>query len=79
MSLQSGTTFRILPVFVLFFAALGAYAQGGNAGTVRGTVTDHTGAVVPNATVHLTNEVSGLDRIWDDECHRPIRVPQHSF
>ena len=62
MSLHSGTTFRILPVFVLFFAALGAYAQGGNAGTVRGTVTDHSGAVIPNATVHLTNEVSGFDR-----------------
>ena len=62
MSLLRGTMFRVLAILVLVLAALGAYAQGGNAGTVRGTVTDHTGAVVPNATVHLTNQVSGLDR-----------------
>jgi hypothetical protein len=62
MSLQRGTIFRILPCLLLILAALGAYAQGGNAGTVRGTVTDHSGAVVPNAAVRLSNEVSGLDR-----------------
>jgi hypothetical protein len=37
-------------------------AQGGNAGSIRGTVTDPSGAVIPGATVHLTNTVSGLDR-----------------
>jgi hypothetical protein len=35
------------------FAALGAFAaQAGNAGSVRGSVTDPTGAVIPNAAVH---------------------------
>ena len=29
---------------------------------MRGTVTDPSGAVIPGATVHLTNDVSGLDR-----------------
>ena len=53
---------RILPLLALLFAALSASAQSGNAGTVRGTVTDPTGAVIPNATVHLTNAVSGFDR-----------------
>jgi hypothetical protein len=57
-----GTIFRILPALALIFAALGAPAQSGNAGAVRGTVTDPTGAVIPNATVNLTNAVSGLDR-----------------
>jgi hypothetical protein len=52
----------ILPTLVLLFAALSAQAQSGNAGAVRGTVTDPSGAVIPNATVHLTNAVSGLDR-----------------
>jgi hypothetical protein len=33
-----------------------------NAGTVSGTVTDSTGAVIPNATVTLTNSISGLAR-----------------
>ena len=37
-------------------------AQSGNAGAVRGTVTDPSGAVIPDATVHLTNGVSGFDR-----------------
>ncbi len=58
---QRGSILHILPVVLLFFASLAATAQG-NAGAVRGTVTDPSGAVIPNATVHLTNSVSGLDR-----------------
>ncbi|MDR3719120.1 MAG: carboxypeptidase-like regulatory domain-containing protein, partial [Bryobacteraceae bacterium] len=57
-----GTIFRILPLAALFFAVLSASAQSGNAGAVRGTVTDPSGAVIPNAAVHLTNQVSGFDR-----------------
>ena len=49
-------------LFALLFGALLASAQSGNAGAVRGTVTDPSGAVIPNATVHLTNPTSGLDR-----------------
>lgn len=37
-------------------------AQSGNAAGIHGTVTDPTGAVIPNATVHLSNTISGLDR-----------------
>jgi hypothetical protein len=62
MSLIHGTSFRILPVLALIFAALSASAQSGNAGTVRGTLSDPSGAVVPNAVIHLVNDVSGLDR-----------------
>jgi len=54
--------FRILPVLILIFAALAASAQSGNAGQVRGTVTDPTGAVIPNAALHLANGVSGFER-----------------
>jgi hypothetical protein len=57
-----GTIFRILPALLLIFVAFSASAQSGNAGAIRGTVTDPTGAVIPNATVHLTNPRSGLDR-----------------
>ena len=53
---------RILPLLALFFAALAAHAQSGNAGAVHGTVTDPSGAVIPNATVHLSNQVSGFER-----------------
>lgn len=57
-----GPIFRILPLLALVFAALSLHAQSGNAGAVRGVVTDPSGAVIPNATVHLNNGVSGFDR-----------------
>lgn len=37
--------------------------SAGNAGTVVGTVTDATGAIVPGATVSIENPVSGYSRI----------------
>ena len=65
-------------------APLCSSAEGSNSGTVRGTVTDPTGAVVPGATVHLVNEVSGLSRttasdatgqfIFDNIPFNPYRV-----
>jgi Carboxypeptidase regulatory-like domain len=54
--------FPILALTVLVFAALAAHGQSGNAGTIRGTVTDPSGAVIPNASVHVSNEVSQYER-----------------
>jgi hypothetical protein len=64
-----GTILRILPLGILSLAALCAHAQ--NAGSVSGTVSDPTGAVVPGATVNLSNASSGLDRstMTDDQGH----------
>lgn len=56
------TILRILPLIALFFAALGVHAQSGNVGTVRGTVTDLSGAVVPGVSIQLENARSGLLR-----------------
>ncbi|HUA98668.1 MAG TPA: TonB-dependent receptor, partial [Terracidiphilus sp.] len=53
---------RVLPLAVAALAALPVFAQTGNAGTVHGTVTDPSGAVVPNATVHISNAISGYER-----------------
>ena len=39
--------------------AIGAYAQSDN-GSIVGTITDATGAVIPNATVTVTNVDTGL-------------------
>jgi hypothetical protein len=63
MSFSRSAILRILPVLALFFASLHAPAEGSNSGAVRGTVTDPSGAVISGATVHLTNQVSGLDRV----------------
>ena len=38
------------------------YSQGTNLGTLRGTVTDPNGAVIPNAAVKITDQVTGLSR-----------------
>ncbi|MDE3199740.1 MAG: TonB-dependent receptor [Acidobacteriota bacterium] len=38
------------------------FAQSGNSGVIRGMVTDPSGAVIPGATVRLTNALSGMDR-----------------
>ena len=62
MPFKLGTILRVLPVLVLVFVTLSTPAQSGNAGAVRGTVTDPTGAVVSNATVTLDNARSGLLR-----------------
>ena len=65
MPFKRGTVPFILPLFILvgiFLVLPAARAQSGSAGTVRGAVTDPTGAVIPGATVHLSNAVSGLDR-----------------
>ena len=62
MPFTRGTIFRILSLLILTLATLNASAQSGNAGVIRGTVADPSGAVIPNAAVHLTNPRSGLDR-----------------
>jgi carboxypeptidase family protein/TonB-dependent receptor-like protein len=55
----------IFAVFVIFFSLniSGLWAQSaGSAGTIYGTVTDVTGAVVPSAAVTISNPVSGYNR-----------------
>ncbi len=62
MQFNRGDLLRILPLLALVAGALSAAAQSGNAGAIRGTVTDPSGAVVPSATVRLTNDASGFAR-----------------
>jgi len=53
---------RYAAIFALALLATAAGAQTGNSGSISGSITDPTGAVVPNATVEIHNPVSGLDR-----------------
>ena len=79
MPFKFGTLRRIFPVLALIFAALVAPAQTGNAGAVRGTVTDISGAVIPNATVRVTNETSGLDRTETTDALGQFAIPNIPF
>ncbi|HEX8713568.1 MAG TPA: carboxypeptidase-like regulatory domain-containing protein, partial [Terracidiphilus sp.] len=54
---------RIIFLAAFFVASFPVLAsQGGNAGSVQGTVTDPTGAVIPGASIRLSNDRSGFDR-----------------
>src|SRR5580698_8461768 len=52
---------RFVFVFLLLSPAIYVQAQTA-AGTITGTVTDASGAVIPGAAVTIENPVSGLDR-----------------
>ncbi len=51
-----------LTLGVLLCVSVTIYAQGTNLGTIRGTVTDVNGAVIPNAAVQITDKGTGLSR-----------------
>ena len=49
----------IAAVFMLAIANFSASAQSG-AGSIQGTVTDSTGAVIPGASIHVVNQGTGI-------------------
>lgn len=80
MPLKHGPCFRIfLLVPALFLPAAAFAAQNGNSAPVHGMVTDPTGAVIPGATVHLTNPVSGLDRTVTTDPTGAFEIPNVPF
>src|SRR5439155_4721531 len=58
-----------LLAYLLFVAPLGLLSaqSAGSAGTISGTVTDPSGAVIPGANVMLSNQVSGFRRTTKTE------------
>jgi Carboxypeptidase regulatory-like domain/TonB-dependent Receptor Plug Domain len=79
MLFKNGTISLIFLTTIVLFVPLYAQAQGGNAGAVRGAVTDPTGAVIPGATIHLTNAVSGLDRTGTTDGAGQFEIPNVPF
>ena len=53
----------ILPLLVIM-ASVASLAQSTNAGDIRGTVTDSTGALVPGVTVTVTNVDTGVKKTF---------------
>ena len=47
----------------LFFAAISAHGQAANAGDIRGTATDASGALLPDVTVTVTNTGTGVAKV----------------
>ena len=62
MPFTRGTILCSFFLVVSLLAGLRGHAQTGNAGAIRGTVTDPSGAVIDGATVTLSNATSGLNR-----------------
>jgi hypothetical protein len=79
MPFHRGTILRILSLWIFCLAALTAQAQSGNAGAIRGTVSDPTGAVIPGATIHLTNPNSGVDRTVTSDAQGQFNFPNVTF
>jgi len=74
-----GAAVRILPLVVMVVGSLAAHAQGSSAGTLRGTIIDPSGAVIPGAAVHLTNPQSGLSRTTTTDASGQFSIPSLSF
>jgi hypothetical protein len=68
-------------IFISFFAlTLSSLSQSaGNSTSVTGTVTDPSGAVVPNATVEIRNPVSGFERTATTDSSGRFAIPNVPF
>ena len=55
------TLIRVIPAILagIVICCMSAFAQSG-AGSIQGTVTDQTGAVIPGATIHVVNNATGV-------------------
>ena len=78
MSFFQRAVARLVPCSILL-SALCVYAQAGGAGPVHGTVTDPSGAVVPNATVTLTGSVGGFSRTATTDVNGQFKITNVPF
>jgi hypothetical protein len=65
--------FAFLPAIILL-TTLGAFGQS-NTGSITGVVTDQNGAVVPNATVNITNQGTNEKRTVQADAEGRYEVP----
>src|SRR5213596_1549689 len=52
----------VVSLALLFCMSAAGFGQGTDLGTIRGTVTDSTGAVIPGATVKVTDALTNTAR-----------------
>ena len=71
---MSATT-RVLTICLLIFSAALLYGQGGANGTILGTVTDNSGAVLANAAVDVTNTATNVTNHTQTTASGDFTVP----
>jgi hypothetical protein len=76
-SYQKSPRATLLIVFLLLASTL--VAQSGSSSAVTGTVADQSGAVVPNATVEISNPVSGFARTTTTDKSGKFSIPNVPF
>src|SRR6185295_11752583 len=83
VSTLQGRVLRLVVLFAFVSVATAiVFAQGLGAGTVEVTVVDPNGAVVPNATVTISNPVTGYTRTsvtGQDGVLRFVNVPPNNY
>ena len=67
---------RVTMLFILSVVLLGTAAYGQGTATIVGTVTDPTGAVVPNARITITNLDQGFVRTMDTNTAGSYDAPE---
>ena len=50
--------------FLVVFGSIASFAQSTNAGDIRGSVTDPSGALIPGVTVTVTNVATGVSKVF---------------
>ncbi|HZL26473.1 MAG TPA: TonB-dependent receptor [Acidobacteriaceae bacterium] len=68
--------FSVLLVLLSFLPLSGAHAQSATAGAISGTVSDASGAVLPGATVKVTNSATGDERTVKTGKSGDFRIPE---
>jgi hypothetical protein len=72
-------SFRLTFLTFLFSMCLVSLHAQGTSGAVAGTVTDSTGAIVPGATVKISNVISGYSRTAVSDAQGEYRFPNLPF
>ena len=58
---------------LVFLSVLAGTALGQGSGTIQGTVTDPTGAVIPQAAITARNIATGVETARQTTCCRTVR------
>ena len=64
-----------LCLLVSLFISIAGWTQSGNQASLEGTVTDSSGAVVPNASVQITNQGTGASLTTNTDASGYFRFP----